>query len=78
MVNIRYGAVSDLRHFFSHRALQVIEKSARAAVDAAIEFAKTSPEPSREYIYQNIYSPGSGKGVEVRGVDAGSIHVLPN
>ena len=54
--------------------LKVIEKAARARVDAAIEFAKASPEPGAELMYQNIYV--EQKGFEMRGVDSGATVVL--
>ena len=54
--------------FATENELKVIDKEARAQVDAAVEEAQKSPEPPMDEFWTEIYVPGTEPKV-MRGVD---------
>lgn len=54
--------------------IKAIEQEAKKEIDAAVEVAKTSPEPPVEDLYLGIYAGGTNVDVPVRGCDVFSWH----
>jgi pyruvate dehydrogenase E1 component alpha subunit len=61
-------------NLLSAAEIKALEKEQRALVDRAVAFAKASPEPAPEALFQDVYV--AGRGFAARGVDARANHPL--
>lgn len=54
--------------------IKAIEQEAKKEIEAAVEVAKTSPEPPEEDLYLGVYAGGTNTDVPIRGCDPFSYH----